>query len=169
MKRSCFFPAKTNVSAAQQIHAHKHTVIHTEIQWDIKSCWPRSWHAALSLLYLDHIFMYFYFLGSPTGDSQNGVSGVNFTEHDFLLDGGCSQPIFHGCSKQESSERGSGDRCSLEDSEIDRKRKTTTDNGPHLSLAELQLSFSPLYGLRGITSNLFDRICFQNQRFLFFF
>lgn len=103
------------MSAAQQTHAHKDKVIHTEIQWDNKSCWPRSWHAALSLLYLDHIFMYFYFLGSPTGDSQNGASGVNFTEHDFLSDRGCSQPIFHGCSKQESSERGSGDRCSLED------------------------------------------------------
>lgn len=57
--------------------------------------------------------MYFYFLGSPTGDSQNGSSGVNFTEHGFLSDRGCSQPIFHRWSKQESSERGSGDRCSL--------------------------------------------------------
>lgn len=51
--------------------------------------------------------MYFYFLGSPSGDSQNGASGVNFTEHVFLSDRGCSQPIFHGWSKQESSEQGS--------------------------------------------------------------
>lgn len=90
-----------------------------------------------------------------------GLSGVNFTEHDFLSDRGCSQPIFHGCSKQESSEQGSGDRCSLEDSEIDRKRKTTTDNGPHLSLAELQLSFLLLYHMASgvaITCKLFDRI-----------
>lgn len=83
--------------------------------------------------------MYFYFLGSPTGGSQNGASGVNFTEHGFLSDRGCSQLIFHGWSKQESSERGSGDRCSLEDSKIHRKTKTPTDNGPHLS-CELRLS-----------------------------
>lgn len=83
-------------------------------------------------LYLDHIFMYFYFLGSPTGDSQNGVSGVDFTEHGFLSDRGCSQPIFHGWSKQEPSERGSRDRCSLEDSKI-HKKQNPTDNGPHLS------------------------------------
>lgn len=67
--------------------------------------------------------MYFYFLGSPTGDSQNGASSVNFTEHGFLPDRGCSQPIFHRWSKQESLERGSGDRCSLEDSKIHRKKK----------------------------------------------
>lgn len=76
-------------------------------------------------LYLDHIFMYFYFLGSPTGDSQNGVSGVDFTEHGFLSHRGCSQPIFHGWSKQQPSERGSGDRCSLEDSKIHKKKQKT--------------------------------------------
>lgn len=92
-----------------------------------KGAWPRSWHSALSPLYLDDIFMYFYFLGSPTGDSQNGASSVNFTEHGFLPDRGCSQPIFHRWSKQESSERGSGDRCSLEDSKIHRKKKAQTD------------------------------------------
>lgn len=93
----------------------------------------------IQLLYL---YILFYFLGSPTGDSQSGPVGVNFTEHDFLLDRGCSQQIFHGCSKQESSEPGSGDRCSLEDSKIDRMKKkhTTTDNGPHLSFTGLQLS-----------------------------
>lgn len=83
--------------------------------------------------------MYLYFLGSPTGDSQNGASGVNFTEHGFLPDRGCSQPIFHGWSKQESSQRGSGDRCSLEDSKIHRETKTPSDNGPHLS-PELTMS-----------------------------
>lgn len=98
-------------------------------------------------LYLDHIFMYFYFLGSPTGDSQNGVSGVDFTEHGFLSNRGCSQPIFHGWSKQEPSEWGSGDRCSLEDSKIHKKeteRKKNTDNGPHLS-CEQHLSWTTEY------------------------
>lgn len=84
------------------------------------------------------MFYFFIFLGSPTGDSQNGASGVNFTEHGFLPDRGCSQPIFHRWSKQESSGRGSGDRCSLEDSKIQRKKKQT-DNGPHLT-CELHLS-----------------------------
>lgn len=58
-------------------HTLKDTLIHTQKQCDNKGRWPGSWHSALSSLYLDYIFMYFYFLGSPTGDSQNGSSGVN--------------------------------------------------------------------------------------------
>lgn len=103
-----------NTKAQSFTQKHKETT---------KTVDPGHWHAALFPPYLDYIFMYFYFLGSPTGDSQNGTSGVNFTEHDFLSDRGCSQPIFHGWSKQESSEQGNGDRCSLEDSRIDRKTK----------------------------------------------
>lgn len=95
----------------------------TQYMETTKARWPRSWHSALSSLYRDYIFMYSYFLGSPTGDSQNGASGVNFTEHGFLPDRGCSQPIFHRWSKQQSSERGSGDRCSVEDSKIHRKKE----------------------------------------------
>lgn len=98
----------TNACTQRQSHSYRNTMRQQKLLTQVMTCCP-------PLLYLDHIFMYFYFLGSPTGDSQNGASGVNFTEHDFLSDRGCSQPIFHGCSKQESSERGSGDRCSLED------------------------------------------------------
>lgn len=118
-------------------HTLKDTLIHTQKQCDNKGRWPGSWHSALSSLYLDYIFMYFYFLGSPTGDSQNGSSGVNFTEHGFLSDRGCSQPIFHGWSKQKSSERGSGDRCSLKIQWLkERKKKNrATDNDPRLSWA----------------------------------
>lgn len=53
-------------------------------------------------------------------------SGVNFTEPGFLSDRGCSQPIFHGWSKQELGLRGSGDRCSLESPKICKKKKQAT-------------------------------------------
>lgn len=116
-------------------HTLKDTLIHTQKQCDNKGRWPGSWHSALSSLYLDYIFMYFYFLGSPTGDSQNGSSGVNFTEHGFLSDRGCSQPIFHGWSKQKSSERGSGDRCSLKIQWLkERKKKTELQTMTHVYL-----------------------------------
>lgn len=111
-----------------------------------KGAWPGSWHSALSPLYLDYIFMYFYSLGSPTGDSQNGASGVNFAEHDFLSDRGCSQPIFHGWSKQESSERGSGDRCSVEDSKIHRKTK----ENPHRQWSVFIMWTSPQLRFRAV-------------------
>lgn len=105
-------------------HANTCTPTHsTQCMETTKARWPRSWHSALSSLYIDYIFMYSYFLGSPTGDSQNGASGVNFTEHGFLPDRGCSQPIFHRWSKQQSSERGSGDRCCADDSKIHRKNE----------------------------------------------
>ncbi len=130
-KQWIVFLLNANVSAA---HTHMHTQTHShKYNETTKGSWPGSWHSALLPLYLDYIFMYFYFLGSPTGDSQNGASGVNFTEHGFLSDRGCSQPIFHGWSKQESSERGSGNRCSVEDSKIHKETKTPTDNSPHSS------------------------------------
>lgn len=134
---------KNRIKQSQLLTHRTHKLTHNETT---KGSWPRSWHSALSPLYLDYIFMYFYILGSPTGDSQNGASGVNFTEHGFLSDRGCSQPIFHGWSKQESLERGSGDRCSVEDSKIHREKKTPTDNSPYLS-HELHLSLVIIFSL----------------------
>ena len=52
------------VSAART-QTHKHKPSFTQIQWDNKGSWPGSRHLDPSPLYLAHIFMYSYFLGSP--------------------------------------------------------------------------------------------------------
>lgn len=85
-------------------------------------------------LYLDYIFMYFYFFRKSYRWSQNGQSGVNFTERGFLSFRGCSQPIFHGWSKQEWSQQGSRDRCSVEDPEIQRKEGKKKETMVHIYL-----------------------------------
>lgn len=54
-KKTCQLLTPTTTRTSEVIHTHKYNET-------TKSRWPGSWHSALSHLYLDHIFMYFYFL-----------------------------------------------------------------------------------------------------------
>lgn len=98
-------------------HADTCTRRHTHSGWTKTMRQQKQSTRVVTLCPLGPLFrLYFYvfFICKEVlpGDPEMVQSGVNFTENGFLSDRGCSQPIFHGWSKQESLEQGNGDRCS---------------------------------------------------------
>lgn len=114
------------------MHAYTHSHTH-KYNGTTKGSWPGSWHSALSSLYLDYIFMYFYFLGSAYRWFPKWCEWCEFRRAwlSCRIEDVPSQSFMDGANRSHRNEE--VETGALWKIQRSTDRNTTTDNGPHLS------------------------------------